>query len=203
MAASAGPHHYRIVMSFDRDKSTYVARVPELGCHGEGPSRPEAMAAAEAEIEAQIANIVQVGGQVPRALDEDPPAELDLKVSHTLARELLWLARNEGIGADQLASELIAQGLEYRKATARRDANRAEAQQGQGGPRDGRDGRGGDGRRDNRDGRGPRPDGQGGRRDERGRGMSSSRYHAVMDDRANFIEYVRSLENNDRGPRRK
>ena len=188
---------YRVVVQFDSERSVFLARAPELEhCSGEGATRAEAVAKVEEEIDAQLRNMrEQGGGAPPAALDGDGGAEagdLALKLSRTLNRELLWQARLEGIEVAQLATEILAAGLETRKGTrARRSGNEAQPQ--------GEDGN----RQPRRDDRGPpqndRRGFQGG--NNRGGGAGGGRYHAIMDDRATFVEYVRGLEGGGgRGP---
>jgi predicted RNase H-like HicB family nuclease len=86
---------YRILLSYDADRCVFVARAPELEhCSAEGVTRPEALTRIEEEIEAQIANIIQHGGQPTPPVDEEEcPGEFRVKVSRSLHRELLWQAR--------------------------------------------------------------------------------------------------------------
>jgi len=172
--------NYRIVVSWDAEKKSFTARVPELGqCQAEGASRAEAIGRAEEEIAAQLANMREQGGQPPQALDDkEHEGQFQVKVSKSLHRELEWMAHNEGVGIDQLAGELLSQAAEARRA-----------------------GRGG------RNHTQPRmqpqsegPDDRGNRIDTRPRGSNyGPRYHQVMDDRASFLEYVRGLEQGARG----
>jgi predicted RNase H-like HicB family nuclease len=184
--------NYRVLVQFDAEKSLFVARAPELEhCTAEGASRAEAIAKLEEEINAQVANVRERGGRLPAALDSDEGAtgELSAKVSKTLHRELLWQARQEGVEPGQLIGELIAGGLDARR---RSGGGRRPGPQGPAEDRNGnqRDGSGGGGQR-----RGG-PGGGGGRGDRDGR------YHNIMEDRASFVEYVRSLEQGGggRGP---
>src|SRR5262249_9786749 len=109
--------NYRIVVSWDGEKKSFTARVPELGqCQAEGGTRAEAIAHAEEEINAQLANMREQGGQAPAAVDDkDLTGQFQVKVSKTLHRELEWLAHNEGVSLDQLAGELLAQAAEARR----------------------------------------------------------------------------------------
>ena len=50
--------NYRVVISFDSERKTFTARVPELvHCTAEGTTRAEAMTQIEQEIDALIANL--------------------------------------------------------------------------------------------------------------------------------------------------
>jgi predicted RNase H-like HicB family nuclease len=190
--------HYRILLSHDAARDVYLAHAPELGdCRAEGPTRAEAIAHVEEEITAQIDNLRDAGREAPRPLDQEPlSGELQAQISPTLRRELLWQAQVEGIDLGQLVGELLAAALE-RRQMARPPRPRTQPQAG-GQPRAERDGNGqqplADGER-----RPPLRDDRGGRLRE-GQG---ARYHGIMEDRANFIEYVRSLESGGGGPPRR
>src|SRR5207244_4136414 len=97
----------------------------------------------------------------------------EVRVSRTLHRDLQWMAHNEGVGIEQLAGELLSQAAEIRRRNRTPQASSPTPRQPQSeGPED-----------------------RGNRLDTRPRGANyGSRYHAVMDDRANFIEYVRGLD---------
>ena len=173
---------YRVTLSFDNERKVFIARAPELAhCHGEGATRAQAIAQLEEEIEAQVQNMRAHGSHPPVAVDEEAVSgELALKVSQTLHRQLLWQARAEGVELDHLAGEILAGALEARRAgprAARAGGNRpVEAVS------------------DNV-GNGPSAPGQSGNAN-RGRGFNP-RYTNntnLLDDRANFIEYVRNLE---------
>jgi hypothetical protein len=94
-----------------------------------------------------------------------------------LHRDLVYQARSEGIDLDHLVGELLAAGMEGRKASAHRarGGNRATPDHGPS------------------DNVGNRFDGGG--RPQRGFGRGGGNSH-LLDDRANFIEYVRGLEQN-------
>jgi predicted RNase H-like HicB family nuclease len=174
--------NYRVHVSFDGERKLFVARAPELShCSGEGATRAEAIAKVEEEIEAQIQNIRAQGGGVPTAVDEESwSGEIAAKVSRTLHRDLAWQARSEGIDVDQLVGELLAAALEGRRGVrGQRAGNRPPAEHV---PNDNIGNAIGGGGRPNR-GYGPR-------------------YQGILDDRANFIEYVRGLETGGGGPNR-
>src|SRR5262249_50912083 len=167
--------NYRIVVSWDAEKKTFTARVPELGqCQAEGASRAEAIARAEEEITAQLANMREHGGQPPPSIDEkELGGTFQVKVSKSMHRELEWMAHNEGAGRDQLCGELLAQATEARRAARLGGRNHQPPRVPS--PPEG-------------------PDDRGNRLDTRPRGSNyGPRYHQVMDDRASFLEYVRGL----------
>jgi antitoxin HicB len=169
--------NYRVILHYDVERKVFLARVPELAhCTAEGPSRSEAMRLLEEEIDAQLANMLSHGTTPPRAVDEEEySGEVACKLSRSLHRELAVFARSEGVELDHLVGELVASALEGRRQSPRgRHGNRVNEQ---GMPQDGignRSDGGGGGRGRNFGPRGPNP--------------------AMLDDRANFIEYVRTLD---------
>jgi hypothetical protein len=179
-----GKPNYRVIVSFDRDRAVYSARAPELEhLSGEGPSRAVAIAALEVEIDAQLANMLSHGTTPPKAVDDvEFSGELSAKVSRALHRDLSLAARSDGIEVDQLVSELLAAAL-----TARQGARGGgRTSQGQGhNHRAGASHEVGDDIGNRIDA----PRGGGGRGYQRGNFNNQ-----LLDDRANFIEYVRGLE---------
>jgi len=170
--------NYRATVSFDSDRKVFMARAPELEhCSGEGATRAEAIAKLEEEIDAQLANMLSHGSTPPRAVDEETfSGELTAKVSKLLHRDLAYQARSEGIDLDHLVGELLAAAMESRKQ------NRG-VRSGNSRPREDQQ---------PHDNVGNRFDGGGGR-PQRGFGGRGNNAH-LLDDRANFIEYVRGLE---------
>ncbi|HEY3358752.1 MAG TPA: hypothetical protein VGQ83_36225 [Polyangia bacterium] len=164
---------YRSIVQYDPEKQVFTARTPELEhCQAEGATRAEALAKLEEEMDAQIRNMRDQGAQPPRAVDEEEfSGELQAKVSRSLHRELAYQARAEGIDLGQLVGEMLASALDGRRGGQRSGQRRA-------GPAGDADGQ------------------RGGNHADRGRPGFGPRYHGIMDDRANFIEYVRNLEQN-------
>jgi predicted RNase H-like HicB family nuclease len=171
--------NYRVIVTFDGERKLFVARAPELEhTTAEGATRAEAIAKVEEEIDAQLANMLSHGSTPPRAVDEEQfTGEVAAKISKTLHRDLTYQARTEGIDLDHFVGELLASAIEARRHTQRgqRSGNR---QQNEAVPHD---------NIGNRHDGGQRRGGFGGG----GRGYSPQ----ILDDRANFIEYVRGLEN--------
>ena len=63
--------NYRVVLSFDSERKTYTARVPELQhCTAEGSTRAEAIAQVEQEIDALLSNLLSQGKSMPPAIDD-------------------------------------------------------------------------------------------------------------------------------------
>jgi predicted HicB family RNase H-like nuclease len=175
--------NYRATVTFDPDRKLFVARAPELEhCSGEGASRADALARLEEEIDAQLANILSHGSTPPRAVDEETfSGEISAKVSKLLHRDLVYQARTEGVDVDHLVGELLAAAMESRK-------QHRGVRSGNSRPRE-----------DHmpHDNVGNRYEGGGRPRGFGGRGNNAH----LLDDRANFIEYVRGLEQQGGAPR--
>jgi predicted HicB family RNase H-like nuclease len=163
---------YRCTVQFDPEKQVFRARAPELEhCQAEGATRAEALARIEEEMDAQVRNMREQGAHPPTPADEESfTGEVQARLSRSLHRELVFQAREEGIELGQLMSELLAASLESRRAARGGPRRPAPAEH---------DGDRGD--------RGPRDR-------ERPRQGYGGRYHGIMEDRANFIEYVRGLD---------
>jgi predicted RNase H-like HicB family nuclease len=170
------PDGYRILVKYDGEKEQFIASVPELGdLKAVGKTRAEALEGAEAEVENAFRQAAEEGKEMPPPLDgTEFSGELTVKVSPSLHRELVYLAKTDGIEIDQLLGEIVSAGCAIRSAIK----SRPQATE-----HKGRDSRGRDGRRDGR-----RP----------GRG---NRYFNIMDDKASFMEYVRGLETGGGGGR--
>ncbi len=162
------PDGYRILVHFDASTEKFVAAVPELGeIKTEGKTRTEAIEKAEEAIESAIRNAAEQDTPLPPPMDRTEfSGELTVKISPSLHRELAFLATEDGMEPDQLAAELINTGIAI-KTTGRLKTGSARSTT--------RDDRGSGGRR--RSGRPPKKN-----------------YHNIMDDRAAFIEYVRSID---------
>ncbi len=176
---------YRILVQYDAGRRVYLARVPEIdGCVGEGATRAEAIAKAEEELTATVENMRAAGGQPPAALDDEPAqpgeeeAALTVPLSRSLLRELRFQAKLDQVEVRQLAAEILAAGLEYRRTRGRRPSPGPQQPRGDQQPGPPRD----------------RPF------DARRGSSTDPRYHSIMEDRGSFMEYVRGLEQGQRGP---
>ena len=181
-----GKPNYRVVVSFDPQRASWSARAPELEhLTGEGPSRKDAIGKLEEEIDAQLANMLSLGSQPPRAADEiEHSGEVSAKISKSLHRELYYMARSEGIELDQLVSELLAAALTQRQGAR----GPSRKQQAGGVVSDDIGNRVEVPRHSSADGN--RADGN------RGGNVRRGANPQLLDDRANFIEYVRNLDQN-------
>jgi predicted HicB family RNase H-like nuclease len=176
--------NYRATVTFDPERKLFIARAPELEhCSGEGASRAEAIAKLEEEIDAQLANMLSHGSTPPRSVDEETfSGEITAKVSKLLHRDLAYQARTEGVDLDHLVGELLAAAMESRRQTRGTRSGNSRP------------------REDHvpNDNVGNRYDGGARQRGFGGRGNNAH----LLDDRANFIEYVRGLEQQGGAPGR-
>ncbi len=166
------PDGYRILMRYNSGTKRFVAAVPELGdVQVEAETRTEALSKAEEAIEQAIRKAAEAGEELPAPMElVEFSGELKIRISPKLHRELAFWAVEDNLEPEQLAAEMISAGTAI-KAIGRP-------------AKSGREGRGG--------GRGG---GRGERQEKGGRGRGGRKdYHDIMDDRASFIEYVRSID---------
>jgi predicted RNase H-like HicB family nuclease len=194
---------YRVVVRFEKEREQFLARVPELDASGSGATRAEAIAQVEQAIESRLQAAAD-GASVPQPVDALAAAPaLTLQLSAGTYRDLAYLASHDNMTVEALAAELISRGIGFREG-ARGGARGprqggAPSPQGQASQRPQRDedaqpaidpaqrpaaprgnDRGGNDRGGND--RGPR------------RGRSGEGYRPELDDKANFLEYLRGLE---------
>lgn len=185
--------NYRVLLSYDSERKVFTARVPELPpCVGEGANRGEALANMERELDALLGNAGEQGGRLPPAIDELPSSgEITVKVSKTLHRDLAFLAQVEDIELSQLASELLASGLEHRQRAGRPQRRPQHSA----GPREHQNaGEEPPRRQDRPEHRGEHRGDNEGNRWRGGDRNTAARFHGLLEDRASFMEYVRGLE---------
>ena len=175
---------YRIVVAVapvadESDESTaaFIARAPELpGCEAHGETRAAALAALEEELEAQLLNMREQGIEPPVPVSRaHHDGKLSLTISPRLHEELAFMAREADVDLNTLLTEMLTRAVA--RPGRRRD--------GGGDPR-------GTGSASGRS-RGGRPGAR--------QGGTGERYHNIMENRADFIEYVRGLENGGEGSR--
>lgn len=129
---------YRIVvaplMEGEGEEATlrYRASVTEVpGAEVVADTREEALSQLQEELEAQLANIEDQGGDIPEPLlDEDFDGLLALKVSPQLHRDLVTMAREAEVELETLLVELLT-----RAASGGRGARRGGGRQHGGGRR--------------------------------------------------------------------
>lgn len=170
---------FRLSVYYDVDKSRYGVRCDELGdLEVFGATRAEALREGEAMLESKIAAFAVKGETLPKPFDfeqaRDYSGRIELEISRSLHRDLAVAARRERLAIEKLCVEMLARGVEARSRGFRSDR-----------PAEDRPGRE---RRDNDPDRGKR-------------GMSRDRYQHVMEDKAAFLEYVRSMDQGTGGNR--
>lgn len=176
----------------------------------DGPGRRDSED--EAETGSDDEDSVGNGAPAKAAEEKKLPAELVLRVSESLHRKLVAKAKLEGVLVEDFVSELLAEGLVLRaweimeRKNHVRDGGQPQrqgfSQQNQGSNRGGggqNQGRGGNSFRDNRgngsgNASGNSGSGGAGRNGFRRSGMTQNRYNTIMEDKAEFLEYVRAQE---------
>jgi predicted RNase H-like HicB family nuclease len=209
----ADDRSYRILVAYDSDKQSFVARIPELDVSASAATRAEAVTEAEHALEQRFAASLAENLPMPPPIDTSPVlGALTIKIADALHRDLLYHARGSGMSAEEYAGQLVARAIGALEGMRRGDRRRfdsnprpqPQAQQQERTPEDEergpprheeRDDRGRDDRgRDDRGGRGDR--GRGGNR-----GRPREGYRPELDDKANFLEYLRGLEKGGGGGR--
>jgi predicted RNase H-like HicB family nuclease len=176
---------YRVLVVYDREKERFEARVPELELEASGSTRQEALTSIEDAIEQRIAGAAEDKASLPEPIDVlTSGGEITVKLGDAVYRDLLIHARQSGLSAEELAGQMLARSLgamEGARPQRRRPPPEAPTEDlERGPPRDHRDER--ERERDDRDDRG------------RGRGRRREGYRPELDDKANFLEYLRGLE---------
>jgi predicted RNase H-like HicB family nuclease len=162
---------YRIIIRYDIEKELYVGKVPELpGCEVEGDDWEAVTTLLDEIIEGRLAKI----DHPPTPLDEMKWEEkFLLELSTSLRRELTFMAKTDEVTPEQLAQELISEGLGRRYGGHR--FYRSSRKGGQSGNNHNHNSH------KSRSGR---------------RNVSPDKYQNIMEDKASFMEYVRGLDGN-------
>lgn len=165
--------NYRILISYSQDKQVYLARAPEL-------RNCQAEAETRAEALSALEQEIEAQIEVMQQQGVTPPRPLD---EQEFDGQLACTVSSD------LQRELVflarTNNLELNDLLPEllaRAVNQRWGSRGGGAPRQGRA---------PREGRG------------RGRDHGGQRYHDIMENRADFIEYVRRLDSNPGGPRGK
>jgi hypothetical protein len=123
--------------------------------------------------------------EMERTEAKDSGPSYKLSCSQSLYKKLVSLSKEEGIDLEDLVKELVTEGVvtrawdvAERKHQIRAGQNQNQNPRQSGGPNSNR-GSGGGGHR-------------------KGSRMSQQRYQSIMDDKATFLEYVRSQERGNR-----
>lgn len=190
---------YRINVYYRVEDGQYGLHCAELGdLNVQAETRALALEKADKALEDRIAEFAVHGEELPKPFDldlrQDYSGELKLKIGKSLHRDLSVAARREHISLNNLASNLLSEGLTRLRMEGRPAANN-DRQNSR--PRNDR----GSNRNSNR--------GDSRRNSRRRGGMSEGQYKQVMEDKGAFMEYVRGLDNNgdiqrnNRGRRRR
>lgn len=158
--------------------------------------------------EEEEGNVGNSSPAAPEVGGKKVPSELVLKISDSLLRKLTNKSVLEGISVDEYAIELLAEGLVLRawEIIERKSHLSGQQQQGQGQRQNFNqphgNSRGGQNQNRGNNFRGSNnssnssnnSNDKGGGRNFRRNGMSQNRYNSIMDDKAEFLEYVRAQE---------
>jgi hypothetical protein len=137
------------------------------------PSRDAAVKDLENRLENHLATLKRKGDSVTEPfLHRRYPDKLEVGISQSLFRKLDLMSRHEKVGLDQLVTEILTVGLEKKAEPPRQQERRSQGQGHQGQERGQRHG-GHQHRHGNQRGR---------------------NYQDTMNNRENFMEYVRNLE---------
>ena len=164
---------YRVMIRFDPQAESFTAQAPELDLTATGHTREAAVLELENALDARLQGAVDGEPMPPPAEVREVSGHLELDISHALHRELLFHASTQNLSVEALAAELIARGIGALDGVRRRPQHRDEPRRGDEQPRDDQRGEG--------------------RREGRGRGRREG-YRPELDDKANFLEYLRNLE---------
>ena len=176
---------YRVLVSFDKESSVYRARVPELELDVEADTRAEALQKAEAAIEAKIDEVAQSGEELPYPADgaEVAGGPITISLAPMVMRDLTYFASRNEMTIEELAAQMVARSVaqlvsprpDQRSRPPRRDDEQPQEDR-QERPRD--DGGRGRGRRDKREG-----------------------YRPDLEDKSNWLAYLREQEKGGGGGR--
>ncbi len=134
-----------------------------------------------AESSAETAPALATEVSVPSTVKPATHSEITLRLSANLLRKIKAQAQEEGISSEDLIQEFLAESVTLRAF----EIMEKKAQMKLGG-------QGGQRQQQNQPLRRNNNNNKGGNR------MSQSRYQNIMDDKANFLEYVRTQERNRR-----
>ncbi|HUU02363.1 MAG TPA: toxin-antitoxin system HicB family antitoxin [Myxococcota bacterium] len=160
------PDGYRVVVAYNAESEKFVAKVPELeDVQVSGSTRAEALAGVEEALEKEFHKAAEKGSEMPKPVDTTEfSGEIAVQVSPSLHRELVFEAMQEKVEINQLCNEYLAAAMAARRTSGSHAAQRSGRSQ----------------EKSNRRGRRPR--------------QGSKSYSNIMDNKANFMEYVRGQE---------
>ncbi len=163
---------YRIILKFRAKDESFSAEVPELDVSVNAKTRGEALTLAEEAIDSQVEQRAVEGEELPAPIDnEATPESISVKLAAPIYHELLFTARKTDSDPGHVAAQMIALALGNQSRPRPKEPDEPS--------------------------RRPKAD-SGAHRKRRGR--KRERHHGNLDDKAEFLEYVRGLE---KGPRRR
>lgn len=175
---------YSIETHFDSGSGHFTGGIlefPEL--RAQGPNREVVMADLEAQLGQKLENVRRSGSDFPEPIfGKRYPDTLQINISQTLYRQLDRLSRYEKIALDKLVCELLSRAIERRESRGGGERRPLPPNQGNQGHRH---------QHPNHRHRNQRPNNH----SMRGRG-----YHESLQNKENFMEYVRNLENRGGNP---
>ena len=173
---------YRLLVKVNPETEKFTAEVPEMGIEVIAETRVDAVDEAEKEIESKIAEAAGGGEPVPEPSDVSAEAQpITLSLVGPLHRDLLFHAKAAGMEPNELANQLLCHAL---GSLVGRRQPRPKAAEGE----------------ERRENRGDREEGNShhGRGKRRGRYRKEG-YRPDLDDKANFLEYLRGLDRSGGG----
>ncbi len=210
----AGPkfkpsEEYLTQIHFDRSARQFVGTVhefPEIRIVG--TTKAQVLADLDRKVEQQISHLRSKGTNTPQPIaTRKYPEKLELPISQALYRKLDVLSRQEKTAIEGLVAEMLAGAVEKRfeAPPSQKQHSHGHSHQDRDRHHDNRHShgshQGGRSHNSNQGGGSPgnsrRPQNNNNRRGGQGRN-----YHDTMDNRENFLEYVRSLEKDGGAPNR-
>ncbi|MCB9653434.1 MAG: hypothetical protein H6729_04780 [Deltaproteobacteria bacterium] len=174
------------MLNFNAETEKYTARVLELAIESEGASRADALLAAEAAVEARVSEVAQSGETLAPLAEPLAPVEaVTFALNPILRQDLAAQAARHGLTEEALATQLLAQGLGWLEGLSRvsvsvqaqPERSRASSERARAATESAAESRGPQ-RRKRREG-----------------------YHGDLENKANFMDYVRNLERGGGGGR--
>lgn len=191
---------YTLVANYDRNARQFIGSCLEIPIlRASAATRELALKDLETRLESHLQDLKRRNAALPEAIySRRYPERLELRISQGLYRRLDVLSRHEKVALDQLLVELLTSAVERRFEGSSRQASQHQQQhQHQNDRRPDRDrqhnshpnSQGGGQRQHQGQGQG-----QGQNRRNQGGNLRGRSYHDTMDNRENFLEYVRNLE---------
>jgi len=167
---------YSAVAYYDKTSRNFIGsflEFPELRVTG--ANKENVLRELDTKLENHLQTIKRRGETIPEPFSARKyPERLDVRISPALYRRLDILSRLEKVGLDQLVTELLSASVE-KHAPAPRAPQRQQQQHSH---------------QNSQESRGNQQP----RHQHHRRGGGNRNYHDTMDNRENFMEYVRSLE---------